>query len=201
MAAEEVARPGVTSRIRPAAGRKHLWHASPSKSFPLPVIVDHMCVDPESGELVWLIEATIDLVDDSPALIRMNAHSPGGINPHWMQREFRWASPLEIITLGVPELLDRGVDPFGIDLPLTGFPEAATFSRPVNEPLSDRFLEGIAREYLAIGRGYAKAIASERQVSQRTVVSWVEKARERGILTRVPPGSIGGEIVPSSKRR
>jgi len=38
-------------------------------------------------------------------------------------------------------------------------------------------------------------------VSQRTVVSWVEKARRRGILTRVRPGSYGGEIVPRTKRR
>jgi hypothetical protein len=178
-----------------------MWQATSTQQFPLPVIVDHMCVDPESHELVWLIEATIDLVEGTPALVRMNAHSPGGINPHWMQREFRWASPLEVITLGVPELLARGVDPCGIDLPLTGFPKAAVFSRPINEPLSDEFLEGIAREYLAIGRGYARAMAAERKVSERTVVSWVEKARQRGILTRVPSGSVGGQIVPKSKRR
>jgi transposase len=67
--------------------------------------------------------------------------------------------------------------------------------------LSDPFLEEIAREYLRIGRGYARAIASERHVSERTVVSWVEKARRRGILTRVPPGSFGGTIVPKSRRR
>jgi len=191
---------GVTSRVRPAPGRTRMWQASPDHLFPLPVIVDHMCVDPESHELVWLIEATIDLIDGSPALVRMNAHSPGGINPHWMQREFRWASPLEVIVLGVPELLTRGVDPFAIDLPLTGFPEAASFSRPANEPLSDEFLEAIAREYLSIGRGYAKAMAGERKVSERTVVSWVEKARQRGILTRVPSGSVGGQIVPKSRR-
>ncbi len=201
MAAKSVERLGVTSRVRPAPGRKRMWQATPTHSFPLPVIVDHMCVDPESRELVWLIEATIGLVEGSPALIRMNAHSPGGINPHWMQREFRWASPLDVITVGVPELLARGIDPFAIDLPLTGFPEAATFSRPINEPLSDDFLEGIAREYLAIGRGYARAMAAERKVSERTVVSWVEKARQRGILTRVPSGSVGGQIVPKSKRR
>lgn len=201
MTAKSDERLGVTSRVRPSAGRKRMWQATPTQAFPLPVIVDHMCVDPESRELVWLIEATIDLVQGSPALTRMNAQSPGGINPHWMQREFRWASPLEVITLGIPELLSRGVDPFSIDLPLTGFPEAATFSRPMNEPLSDEFLEGIAREYLAIGRGYARAMAAERTVSERTVVSWVEKARQRGILTRVPSGSVGGQIVPKSKRR
>jgi hypothetical protein len=201
MAAKSDDRLGVTSRMRPAPGKKHMWQATPTDRFPLPVVVDHMCVEPKSRELVWLIEATIDLVDGTPALTRMNAHSPGGINPQWMQREFRWASPLEVIALGVPELLARGIDPFAVDLPLSGFPEAATFSRPINEPLSDVFLEGIAREYLAIGRGYARAMAAERKVSERTVVSWVEKARQRGILTRVPAGSVGGQIVPKSKRR
>lgn len=169
--------------------------------FPLPVIVDHMSVDPTTGERDWLIEATIDLVDGEPALVRMNAQVPGGLDPYLMQREFRWASPLEVVRNGVPALLARGIDPFDFDLPLTGFPEAATLDRPPNEPLTDQFLEEIAREYLTIGRGYAKAIAAERHVSQRTVVSWVEKARRRGILTGVRPGSFGGQIVPKSRRR
>ena len=195
-----VDRPGVTSRIRPAGGRKHVWRISPDASFQLPVIVDHMSVDPETGELHWLIEATIDLINGEPALVRMNVHAPAGVDPYRMQREFRWASPLEVVRVGVPVLLGRGIDPFEHDLPLTGFPAAAELKRPANEQLSDEFLEAIAREYLAIGRGYAKAISAERHVSERTVVSWVEKARRRGILTRVAPGSCGGQITPLSKR-
>jgi hypothetical protein len=118
-----------------------------------------------------------------------------------MQREFRWASPLEVVRVGVPTLLARGIDPFDHDLPLSGFPEATALTGPANERLTDGFLEEIAHEYLAIGRGYARAIAAERGVSERTVVSWVEKARRRGILTRVTPGSYGGEVVPRSRRR
>jgi hypothetical protein len=194
-------RPGMTSRIRPASGRKHRWRISADHAFPLPVIVDHMFVDPVSGNLGWLIEATIDLVAGEPTLVRMSAQAAGGLDPYRMQREFRWASPLEIVRDGVPLLLARGIDPFEYELPLTGFPEAATLDRPSNERLSDQFLEAIAREYLAIGRGYAQAIALERHVSERTVVSWVEKARRKGILTRVPSGSVGGEIVPRSRRR
>ena len=193
-------RPGVTSRIRPAAGRKRNWQIATDVTFPLPVIVDHMSVDPTTGERDWLIEATVDLVDGEPRLVRMNALVPSGIDPYLMQREFRWASPLEVVRVGVPALLARGIDPFDFDLPLTGFPEAATLDRPPNEPLTDRFLEDIAREYLAVGRGYARQIAAERHVSERTVVSWVEKARRRGILTRVPSGSYGGQIVPKSRR-
>ena len=94
-----------------------------------------------------------------------------------------------------------GIDPFEFDLPLTGFPEAASLGRPLNAPHTEEFLEQIAREYLTIGRGYARTIAAERHVSERTVVSWVEKARRQGILTRVRPGSYGGEIVQRSRRR
>jgi transposase-like protein len=194
-------RPGVTSRIRPAPGRKRRWQITPEQSFPLPVIVDHMYVDPATGATVWLVEATIDLIDGEPALVRMNAHVPGGIDPYRMQREFRWASPLEIVTTGVRGLLERGVDPFDVELPVSGFPEAAELQRPSNEQLSDAFLEEIAREYLEIGRGYAKEIAAQRRVSPRTVVSWVEKARRRGILTRVPQGGFGGTLVPKAKRQ
>lgn len=186
--------------MRPAPGRKRIWRIRDGVSLPLPVIVDHMSTDPETGELEWLIEATIDLVRGEPALVHMVASMPSGMDPHQMQREFRWASPLEIVRVGVPELIQRGVDPFSFDLPVTGFPQAAHLRRPSNAQLSEGFLEEIAREYLELGRGYARVIAAERQVSERTVVSWVEKARRRGILTRVPAGSYGGRIVPRSRR-
>lgn len=197
-----VDRPGVTSRVRPAPGRKRTWRISEEHSFPLPAIVDHSSVDSESGEQRWLIEATVDLVDGAPALVRMDCRVAGGMDTHRMQREFRWASPLDVITVTVPQLLARGIDPFTYELTVTGFPESADLDAgPSNERLGDAFLEDIARKYLAIGRGYATRIAEERHVSPRTVVSWVEKARRRGILTRVPAGSFGGEIVPKTKRR
>ena len=192
---------GVTSRIRPAPGRRRLWRIDDRRSFPLPVIVDHVFVDPHTREVGWQIEATIGLVDGAPAIIRVDARVPGGLDPALMQRQFRWASPLEVVTMTVPILLERGIDPFSFDLPVDGFPESAGLGAKSNEPLTDVFLEAIAREYLARGRGYAAAMAQERHVSPRTVVSWVEKARRRGILTRVPRGGFGGSIVPRSRRR
>lgn len=187
--------------MRPARGRRRPWTIDADHRFSLPVIVDHEGTHPETGARLWLIEATIDLIDGEPALVRMDAQMPGGLDPYRMQREFRWASPLEVVTIGVPSLLSRGIDPFSVDLPLTGFPQAATLDTPPNERLSDEFLEGIAREYLQIGRGYARTMAAQRKVSERTVVSWVEKARRRGILTRVPAGSYGGRIVAKGRRR
>ena len=50
---------------------------------------------------------------------------------------------------------------------------------------------------LKIGsRGYAATLAQAYQVSPRTVVSWVEKARARGILTATTPGVAGGTVPP-----
>lgn len=194
-------RAGVTSRISPAPGRKRTWRIDDERAFRLPVIVDHMFVDPDSGAVGYRIQATVDLVDGEPALTRIDLLATGGIDVVRMQREFRWASPLEVVLRSVPIMLSRGIDPFTFDLPVSGFPEAAELTGPVNAPLTDAFLEEIAREYLAVGRGYAAAIAVDRHVSPRTVVSWVEKARRRGILTRVPQGGFGGKIVPRSRRR
>lgn len=192
---------GVTSRISPARGRRKRWRIDERRSFVLPVIVDYQYVDPQTLELGYRIEATVDLVDGSPTLTSMSVVAARGLDVVRLQREFRWASPLDVVTRTVPVLLDRGMDPFAADLPTEGFPESADLRAPVNAPLSDGFLEEIAREYLIHGRGYAKAMAAERQVSPRTVISWVEKARRRGILTRVPAGGFGGTIVPAAKRR
>ncbi|MFM7144764.1 MAG: hypothetical protein ACKOW5_00325 [Actinomycetales bacterium] len=192
---------GVTSRISPARGRKSSWRIRGTLSFPLPVVVDYQYVDPQTKQLEYRIEATVGLIDGSPGLLRMLVEAPGGMDLVRLQREFRWASPLDIVTRSIPIMLERGLNPFEVDLPTAGFPEAAELKGPVNAQLSDAFLEEIAREYLIHGRGYARQIAANRQVSPRTVVSWVEKARRRGILTRVPAGGFGGQIVPTNKRR
>lgn len=192
---------GVTSRITPARGRRKRWQINERHSIVLPVLVDYQYVDPQTRELGYRFEAIVDLIDGSPALTSMNVVAVGGLDIVRLQREFRWASPLDVITRSVPVMLDRGLDPFSVDLPTEGFPESADLRVPANAPLTDGFLEDIAREYLVHGRGYAKAIAAERQVSPRTVVSWVEKARRRGILTRVPAGGFGGIIVPAGKRQ
>lgn len=97
----------------------------------------------------------------------------------------------------VPRLISEGVDPYSIDLPITGFPAAA--HQPIRRrgALTDEFLTTIARQYLIRGRGYASSIAREYSVSRRTAVSWVEKARERGLLTPPPGrGAIGGHLTP-----
>ena len=150
----------------------------------------------------WIrFDATVDLVDGVPTLVRFVAEAAGGLDLVRLQREFRWATPIDVVTRLVPEIVAGGGDPFDHEYPVDGFPEVIDAIRtPVNRALDDAFLEGIAREYLTRGRGYAQQIATARGVSRRTVVSWVEKARRRGILTSPGPGIHGGEIIPPGRR-
>jgi hypothetical protein len=115
-----------------------------------------------------------------------------------LQREFRWASPLNAVMGLLPRLIASGSDPFAADLPLTGFPAVAVQPIRHRRILTDEFLTTIAREYLARGRGYATSLAQEYFVTPRTVVSWVEKARTREILSPpATPGATGGRLLRS----
>lgn len=162
----------------------------------LPIVVDWVLVEPSTGEERIRIEATIDLVGDSPVVIGMSFVAPDGLDILALQREFRWNTPLEVVTALLPRLLLDGVDPYTIDLPINGFPAAAIQPLRRRRYLSEEFLETIAREYLVRGRGYAASLAGEYFVSPRTVVSWVEKARARGMLSAPPRrGAVGGKLL------
>lgn len=158
-------------------------------------MVDLVSIDPQTGIEHWRVDATVDLVDQRPTLVALCISSAEGLGTDYLQRNFRWATPVDIVTITVPQLLARGIDPYEHDLPIDGFPNAAYVDRSIRTRLSDEFLEEIAARYIVLGRGYAKAIAEERNVSPRTAISWVEKARERGILTGTTPGSVGGTLV------
>ncbi len=167
----------------------------------MPVVFDLVLHDRSTGTDVFRFDATVDLVDGAPMLVRFVAESAGGLEIARLQREFRWATPVDVVTRLVPAIIVAGGDPFDHDYLVEGFPEVIDAAiGPPNRALSDEFLEGIAREYLALGRGYAETIALARGVLRRTAVSWIEKDRERGILTAVTPGGHGGEIVPVGRR-
>lgn len=190
----------LSSRLRPKR-RTSTWRPAEGVEVPMPVVFDLALVDTHTGDDVFRFDATVDLVDGAPALVQFVARAAGGLDLARLQREFRWATPVDVVTRLVPAIIVAGGDPFDHDYPVEGFPEVIDAEiGPANRALSDEFLEGIAREYLSRGRGYADSIALARGVSRRTVVSWVEKARRRGILTAVPAGSHGGEIVPPDRR-
>ena len=193
--------PGLSSRVRPARGERRTWVAPNGTEVDLPVIVDLVDTDAATGSKTWWVEATVDLVDGSPALLAVHMRSTYPMDPEILQRKFRWATPLEIATITVPELLASGLDPYEYNYPRTGFPQAASVERSAPTRLTDEFLTEIATRYVMIGRGYAKTIADQRHVSPRTVVSWIEKARERGILSATTNGSVGGTVRTGRRAR
>ncbi len=168
--------------------------------MPLPVVFDHRGHDRTTGAMVWRIEATVALVAGVPTMTSLRLDAPGGLDPAVLQRSFRFATPLDVVRHTVPALLARGIDPFTHEYPTRGYPAALELGSPAERRLSDEFLEQVVREYLAAGRGYARAMALERGVTERTIVSWIEKARRRGILTSVRRGQYGGRLVPAAER-
>ena len=193
--------PGVSSRVRRADGTAVTWIARNGQTVELPLIVDHVNIDPDSGESTWIFEARVDLVGREPALVTMSLEGNPSLDPVRLQRFFRWATPVEIVRRTIPALLAKGIDPFLHEYATDGYPDAGDIERKSNNALSEAFLEEVARQYLEIGRGYARAIAEQRGVSERTVVNWVQKARRKGILSPVKKGSHGGEIVPRNVRK
>ena len=186
---------GISSRFIRADGPRHPW-TSGAVTIDLPVVVDWVHVDPDTGDESVRIEARIDLVGDRPQIVKMSLAARDGLDLVALQRDFQWASPLSAVTGILPRLIESGSDPFDMDLPVTGFPAVAIQPLRRRGVLSDEFLTTIAREYLARGRGYAASLAEEYFVTPRTVVSWVEKARARGILSAAPAkGAAGGRLL------
>ena len=192
---------GQSSRVRVADGPRSEWVAENGQAVALPLIVDNINVHAESGERVWCIEARVDLVAGQPELVELHLTATPCLDTVMLQRFFRWATPVEIVRRTIPALLARGIDPYAHDYATDGYPDAADIDRKPTNALSDGFLEEVARQYIEIGRGYARAIAQQRGVSKRTVVSWIQKARRRGILSSVKPGQYGGRVVPKAERR
>ena len=194
------ARPfGVSSRVRRATGERHSWIAPNGEVVDLPVIVDIVERDSSDGSTVWKVEARVDLADGQPRLFSMHLDSSRPLDSVLLQRRFRWSTPVDIVTVTMPDLIAVGIDPFRYLYPVDGYPDAAVVQRSTPTRLSDEFLTEIAHRYVALGRGYAKVIAQQRNVSVRTVVSWIEKARERGILTATTPGAVGGQVRRSRR--
>lgn len=183
---------GMSSRLWRAPGPRTSWVSTDGQTVEFPLLFDLMQVERVGEEPVLRVDATVDVVDGEPVLVSVTVRARTGLDIARLQQFFRWATPLEAITTTVPQLLALGRDPFAHDYAVSGYPDAAEVVRRPHRRLTDGFLEEVAQRYLSIGRGYAKAIAAEYRVSPRTAVSWIEKARARGILAPTTPGSLGG---------
>lgn len=182
---------GTTSRLSRIGKAQHFWDLPCGELFPFPVVLDIQHVDPQTNQLEWRFEAYLDLVAGKPSMTSLHAFNPSGLDTSYLQTFFRWHSPLDVIEKMVPSLVAAGQDPFEFDYPANGYPDAAQMGRHPLSRLSDAFLSDVAAQYRQIGRGYTEILADHYGVSHRTVVSWVEKARKRGILGKTTPGKIG----------
>ncbi len=183
---------GISSRLH-RAPRRGTWTAPNGQAVDLPLVLDILELT-TGARVEWKVEATVDLVAGEPKLVAMTLLHSSGFDVHRMRREFRWATPVEVVIRTVPVLMARGIDPFQHDYATTGYPDAADPARAPSRELSDEFLVEVSRRYLALGRGYADELAAEYSVSRRTAISWIEKARKRGILSATTPGSVGGHL-------
>lgn len=190
---------GVSSRLRPAPGPRHTWITGEGVQVPLPVTLD-IVLTSLAGEVEWWAEGTVDLVGSQPGLLAVHVECARGLDPVHMQVDFRWGTPLEVVTRIVPRIISDGRDPFTEPYPYRGFPGVSREGDTEGRRLTDDFLEDIAKEYLQLGRGYSQTLARRHNVSQRTVISWVQKARSRGILSPTRKGRAGGRLVPAAER-
>ena len=186
---------GISSRVRPADGPRSKWVARNGQAVDLPLIVDNINIHPDTGACIWLVEARVDQVAGQPQLLDVRLVGTPCLDAVLLQRFFRWSTPLEIVRRTIPALLKSGIDPYAYEYAADGYPDAADIGRKPTTALSNGFLEEVARQYVEIGRGYARTIAQQRGVSERTVVSWIQKARKRGILSPVKPGQYGGKVI------
>lgn len=190
---------GLSSRLqREPATPEQIWLSPSGTPVKLPVVVDLVDIN-EAGQVNWSVEAAVGLRNGQPSLLRIciaaGEHAPSGLDTLLLQEQFRWNTPLEIVTRIVPRIIERGGDPYEIDYPHEGFPDVSQ-PRPGHR-LTSEFLTDVARDYLMAEPPYAQTLAQHYNVSPRTVVSWIEKARQRGILE----GGAKGRKDRTLKRR
>jgi len=179
---------GASSKVEPGVGAQKFWVAPNGASVPLPLIVVLSHVDSASCQETWRFEATVELVGGSPQVTRYDLKNIDGFNPVFMEKMFRWGTPLHVVTSHLPVLISEGVDIWQAEIPV----DARSGADPETGRHTDEFLLHIVDEYERIGRNYAKELSALYGVAPRTVVSWMEKARRRGLA---PPGA-RGRITP-----
>jgi len=164
------------SAVAQAEGRKRTWTAPNGASVVLPVLVSAWEDHEITGERMWTITARVDLIDKVPRPTDLHVNAPDGLEVERLQRDLRWATPTDIVTAWVPEILAGGGDPFRLEPPIDWWMLEG------RRELTDEFLAEVSAEYLRLGRGYAKPMAIQYRTTERTIKSWIDKARERGIL-------------------
>jgi hypothetical protein len=155
----------------------------------LPLSVSVWEPHPTTGEAIWTVTARVDLVDRRPQTTEVVVTTPDGLDAAWLQRDFRWQTPADIVREWAPTQLAAGKDPLAVE------PPTDLWTVGERQELTDDFLAQIGREYLENGRGYTAVLAAKYGTTPRTVRSWVEKARERQLLGPAPKRGKTGVVA------
>lgn len=177
--------PGLSSRAFPADGDPQPWAAPNGAVVPLPLVIDNVMIG-DDGDVIWHIQATVRLVGNQPMMTALSIREDHGMNPVTYSTLFRWGTPIALVWNVIPDLIATGVDIWAHYLPT----DAPELSPRQNRKLSDEFLRFIVNEYERIGSGYQIELSRRFGVSTRTVVSWMEKARSRGLAAPATKGHI-----------
>ncbi|MCH9816118.1 MAG: hypothetical protein K0U64_06660 [Actinomycetia bacterium] len=185
-------------QVRPKPGPINRWRPAtpPGAEVRFPVVTTFEVRATPDTELLLTLSATVALREGKPAILDMRFESERGLDLAVLQSTFKWETSLRVVTNYLLSADDGSDDCYNTWQTLAGVQPfvAAT-------DLDDDFLEKIAHEYLAAGRGYSAVLSSRYGISKRSAVRWVEKARARGILTKPSKtGAVGGEVVPRSER-
>ena len=172
---------GVSSIARLIEPRTGVWTSPSGVAVPMPIGIDLVMIG-DDGRMVWLVDTVVDQRQGQLVLLTARFESANGLDPKNLQLNFRWQTPIDITTHLLPTLIGGSRPLHEIYLPLDGYPEVILPNSRPYMPLTDEFLGAIVRNKRFLGRGYAKTLAAEKGVSVRTVVSWVEKAKKRGII-------------------
>lgn len=170
----------IRSSVTTGEGPQRRWASPHGQAVPFPLVISAWEEHPVLGERLWTVTTSVTLVDRRPTVVDVHVTALDGVDVDWLQREFRWKAPVEIATVWVPDVIAAGGD-------FTALEPPADWWRPEGRhELTDEFLAEIAEEYLRQGRGYAKAMAGRYRTSERTIRSWIDKARQRGVLGPAP---------------
>ena len=174
---------GISSRARFLTPNGKSWSAPLGISVPMPIAIDIQERD-GLGRLLWQVDVTVDLVGDELSVTHAVFHADNGLDLRKLQLHFRWQTPIDIATHLIPKVIKESGQIENFDLPLDGFPDAVLPGKRIYNNLTDEFLAQIVWHKRQVGKGYAKSLAEARGVPVRTVISWMEKAKRRGLLKK-----------------
>lgn len=168
----------IHSRVEQGEGRRRAWTAPNGQKVVLPLLLTAWETDELTGEVIGTTTARVELVDGRPQTVMVLVEVPDGIFEPLIQKNFRWATPGDLVRNWIPEVLARGEDPLQLE------PPTDLWSPAERQELSHRFLEEIAEQHKELGYGYANVLAAKYRTTPRTVRSWVERAKQQGIIER-----------------